>query len=406
MYHNTARHKVFKPCPNGGVRCGKSSACFPKGTICAKDRDSIDKESKKIIVDNDYKPKPIFPGSENEKRKPAVREDTGLEETSSPLAVRSFPWKYVVAGSVIVGLGASGALYYKHQQTKQLKPTPFDSPELKRSLKEVIPYKDLPTEELPKGDIHRNINGKLIQHKKARDWATEALKDPDTVILDLETTALMQGLDPYTPEAYRKVRNNVPKIIELGMVTPANMEEVNVRMNPQVKISKASKEITGISEDDVKGKPPFKEIYPQLSQMLSGKRVLAFNSRFDTQVIDALCHENNLPLIPFKNRPTEAGYMDNGADVMHQYALYMGKNVRASMTKGTYDVKKGLGYASLPKLPGVKAHQASSDCWSTYDVLRHMASGAEPRDMKLEEKKAWVKLTDGFADLQSVKYNR
>ena len=247
------------------------------------------------------------------------------------------------------------------------------------------------TELVKTDDVDRadSITQRMRNRVDAQAWAREVVKDPDTVILDLETTGLISGEDPYDPEALNKLRGNVPGIFEIGMVDTRNKWQVEQTLNPEKKVSDFVWRLTGKSEDEVKNQPKFSEVYPDLKEKLTGKRVIAFNSRFDLQLIDKLCDKNGLDRIQYKNRDPD-GTLKNDADAMHMAALYMGKYPRPRTLKnGELDFEDGLGTLQLPQMPGAKAHSAVSDCYSTLDVLRKMSVGSKIDGLRPSEYKFW-----------------
>ena len=407
------RRKKSK-CRNGWKQCGNSPRCFPPETICANEKKRKEKKS---------------PAD-----KPARNEKVKKNE-------RKVPYKALIAGAVAVTI-AGASVGYLMTKKKEVIPKPFEpepghAPEgmktydpSKRNVMNVDASKAAASNEdmfTPQSSIKGrarkadgsvdtsvpntsafsredlNENQKLIKKEnrmKAQQWAHEVLMDPDTVILDLETTGLMKGVDPYAPDTWKKQRGNVPGIAQIGLVDK-DLNSIDISMNPGKKIGKEAAAVIGRSDKEFQNLPTFKEYYPNLKKYLTGKRVIAFNSRFDMQVIDALCIENDLPLIQYKNRPvmTPGGKninsnapLNNDADAMHWWALYLGKGIAPGMSGGKYDPKKGIAYASLPTLPNAKAHDARADCFSTYDVLRIMAQGATPNLNRLnaKERKAWL----------------
>lgn len=424
------KYKNLKPCPNNGVRCGNSSACFPKGTICKenKSKNNITKNPRAIIDDVRVAEKQTQ-GSDSSQANITINNGTNNSILNKIKAsTKAIPWKALVAAGTITTVVGGSLLYLKvkDNKTKALYPTKYENtqaPDNLTLLKKTLDVSSLPSDDsaaeenqrmfekkskglgttakidneskLPYNEEQFRSNQqqqKLYNHKLAREWAWDVLNDKDTIILDLETTSLISGLDPYTPEAYRKVRANVPGIIQIGMIETSTNNSLDIKLNPGRKLPRIAQEITDNNGKNLDKYASFKDYYPKLNTLLEGKTVLAFNARFDMTVIDSLCEENNLPLINYKNRPALNQPMDNDSDVMHWYALYMGKGARSDFKDGKYEPLQGLAYASLPKLPGQKAHDARSDCWSTLDVLRVMANGEKPRDMKVEEAKAWGKL--------------
>lgn len=99
------------------------------------------------------------------------------------------------------------------------------------------------------------------------------LKNP-LVFFDLETTGINITHD---------------RIIEISLlkVTPNGKEEIKTRrINPERPIPPESTAIHGITDDDVKDCPTFKQIAKSLSEMLEGCDMAGFNSsRFDVPMI-------------------------------------------------------------------------------------------------------------------------
>lgn len=94
------------------------------------------------------------------------------------------------------------------------------------------------------------------------------------VVFDLETTGLTFG----------------DRIVELCFlkIHPDGSEETfTTRVNPEMPIPESSTEIHGITNDDVKDCPTFKEIAPKLLEMIKGCDLAGFNSaKFDLPMLD------------------------------------------------------------------------------------------------------------------------
>ena len=353
--------KRYKPCPNNGVRCGNSKRCWPAGTICEGDKEKTPEKPEK--------------------------------------AEKKLDMKAIVAGAAVVTL-IGGATYYVVGRQKTLIPK---AAETKRDPQSAS---DIPVPKYDESNVRdmrtqASVDDRMENRKEAQIWARKVLNDPDTVIIDFETTALFDNVDPADPTSWKKYRNDVPGIFQIGIVDGKMENAWDIKLNPEKDISKSAQRITGMSDSEVKeiqNKPTFKDYYPYLREKLENKRVLAFNSRFDLQVLDALCVKNDLELIPMKNRPyaktSSKGIitnppMGNDADVMHWSALYKGKRGRLSLKGGDYNTATSLAFTQLPTIPGGKAHDALTDVISTYDVLRLMAEGKMPRDMRPEELDTW-----------------
>jgi len=88
------------------------------------------------------------------------------------------------------------------------------------------------------------------------------------VFVDLETT----GSDPLKD-----------RITEIGVVeiSTAGVEAWSVMLDPGQSIPPFIQQLTGISDDMVRGQPSFESLAPQLAERLEGKLFVAHNARFD-----------------------------------------------------------------------------------------------------------------------------
>ena len=94
------------------------------------------------------------------------------------------------------------------------------------------------------------------------------------VVFDLETT----GLD--------LVKDRIIQISYIKVFPDGKEERVNQFVNPQCPIPDEVVELTGISNEDVKDKPTFKELAPSLSSVFSGCDFAGFNSNhFDIPLL-------------------------------------------------------------------------------------------------------------------------
>jgi DNA polymerase III epsilon subunit-like protein len=102
----------------------------------------------------------------------------------------------------------------------------------------------------------------------AAAWAADALADPATVVLDTKTT----GLD----SAY---------IVEIAVTDTAGNPLLNTRVNPQIPVPEDARAVHGIGDDMVASAPTFSNILTDLTQVLSGRRVVIYNDAFDISVL-------------------------------------------------------------------------------------------------------------------------
>ncbi len=103
------------------------------------------------------------------------------------------------------------------------------------------------------------------------------------VIFDTETTGL-----PFHRNAKLELQ---PRIIEFGgLAINEHGEELatlNLIMDPKQPLEAIITKITGLTDDDLKGKPTFAEVLPQIQQLFEGADVVvAHNLPFDKSLID------------------------------------------------------------------------------------------------------------------------
>ncbi len=94
------------------------------------------------------------------------------------------------------------------------------------------------------------------------------------IIFDLETTGINIANDRIVEIAYLKIH-------------PDGKEESNtILLNPTIPISKQSTEIHGITDEDVKDKPTFKDIAKDLAEVFEGADIAGYNSnKFDIPML-------------------------------------------------------------------------------------------------------------------------
>ena len=120
----------------------------------------------------------------------------------------------------------------------------------------------------------------------AIEWAKSILELPDVVILDTETTGLIEGFARY-PEA---------EIIELAIITMSGETLYEKRFKPLYSIPSRATKIHGITNTKVRRSPSFAREYPKIMDILNGKIIVAYNSRFDSKILNNTCKLHELPL--------------------------------------------------------------------------------------------------------------
>lgn len=94
------------------------------------------------------------------------------------------------------------------------------------------------------------------------------------IVFDLETT----GLD--------LVRDRIIQISYIKVMPSGEEERVNMLVNPGKHIPQEVTELTGISDDDVKDAPSFKDVAPRLNENMAGCDFAGYNSNhFDVPML-------------------------------------------------------------------------------------------------------------------------
>jgi DNA polymerase III epsilon subunit-like protein len=105
---------------------------------------------------------------------------------------------------------------------------------------------------------------------EATAWAAGVLADRTTVVLDTETTGLTE-----------------PRLVDIGVLGIDGEVLLDTLVNPGVPIPAEASAIHGITDADAATAPSFAAILPQLTNVLSARRVIIYNAGFDTRVLTA-----------------------------------------------------------------------------------------------------------------------
>lgn len=163
-----------------------------------------------------------------------------------------------------------------------------------------------------------------------------SLKKP-LVILDLETTGVSIASD---------------RIVEFSAlkVQPGGAEEwLTMRLNPGIPISAEATRVHGITDDDVAGAPPFKDVAKNIASFLEGCDLAGFNSmKFD---IPILCEEFLRVNVDFN--PARHRYVD-------VQVIFHKKEQRTLSAAYRFYCDKSLE----------NAHSAQADTAATYEILK------------------------------------
>ncbi len=162
------------------------------------------------------------------------------------------------------------------------------------------------------------------------------LKRP-LAFFDLETTGLDIAKD---------------RIVEISIlkVSPDGKEETYTRrINPTIPMSKQASEITGITDDDLKNMPTFKEVAPEIVKFLENCDIAGYNSnKFD------------IPLLAEEFIRAEVDFDFSKRKIIDVQVIYHKKEQRTLKAAYKFYCDKDLE----------NAHSAEADTYATYEILK------------------------------------
>lgn len=154
---------------------------------------------------------------------------------------------------------------------------------------------------------------------------------------DLETTGINVGKD-------RIVEISVLKVFPNG-----NKESKTLRVNPEIPISHEATSVHGISNEDVANEPTFKEIAPQIWEMMKDSDIAGYNSnRFDVPLLAEEFLRVGFDLDLEKNRLVDVQvifFKKEPRDLSSAYQFYCNKTLE-------------------------NAHSAQADVEATYEIFK------------------------------------
>lgn len=189
--------------------------------------------------------------------------------------------------------------------------------------------------------------------QKASEWARQRLDDPNTVIVDIETT----GLPSKDPDV---------EICQVSVINVSGRPLFSMLVKPNKPMGEEVINVHKIRNEEVINQPTFAQIAKMLSFVLKGKHVVCYNSAFDIKILWSLFKKYNL------DTPDTAGI----SCAMEKYSEF----------KMEWNESKGnLKWHKLPKLAAGEAHDSLVDCVSTLKLLRLIAGDFNPAEVEAEE---------------------
>jgi len=187
------------------------------------------------------------------------------------------------------------------------------------------------------------------------------LKNP-IVFFDLETTGTNINSDRIVEICYLKIHPN------------GNEEAKTLRINPEMHIPETSTAIHGITDEDVKDCPTFKQVAQNIANDIEGCDIAGFNSnRFDVPVLAEEFLRANVNMDFSKRKFIDVQVIYHKLEqrtLSAAYKFYCDKNLEDAHsaegdTRATYEVLK----AQLDKYPDVLENNI--DFLSNYSSFTH-----------------------------------
>ncbi|MGJ5867287.1 3'-5' exonuclease [Serratia sp. B501] len=188
----------------------------------------------------------------------------------------------------------------------------------------------------------------MTPQQQAQQWLRE-----NCLILDTETTGLGEDAE----------------IVEVTIIDTDGQVLLNTLVKPRSVIPASATAIHGITNEMVATAPSWPHVCRSLYDIISGRKVVIYNSDFDTRILDQTNDDWGIT-IHFKiERPTFEC-------AMLAYAEFYGQNSE----RGGYKWQKLTAAAEQQDviIEGTP-HRALSDCLTTLGVIKAMAAGGVRR---------------------------
>lgn len=202
------------------------------------------------------------------------------------------------------------------------------------------PKKKLPAQRATRGaPAHPKPSDRI----SAQQWAQDLLCEK-FYVLDTETTGI----------------GKMDEIVQLGIIDQDGVVVMNTLVKPTQTIPTGASNVHGITDHDVVEAPSYADLYVQLSAMLAGIPVVAYNMDFDWRILVQTTTLYQLPPIRTGARHC----------AMKRYAQFWGD---WNAYRNDYRWQKLSDAAVQQKITVENAHDAIGDCIMTLGILQKMA---------------------------------
>lgn len=188
--------------------------------------------------------------------------------------------------------------------------------------------------------------------ERATQWAQERLSDRATVIIDIESTGLLQR-DPDT------------EIAQISIINIQGRPLFSMLLKPNKPMGEEVINIHKIDNDQVIDQPCFPQIAKIIAFVLQDKHIVCYNSDFDVKLLWHL----------FKKYGQALPKIGGSSCCMDRYSEWCGE----------WSAKKdGFKWQRLPALAYGSSHDALTDCQSTLLLMKKMAGLYNPAEIDKE----------------------
>lgn len=184
----------------------------------------------------------------------------------------------------------------------------------------------------------------MTPQQKVQSWM-----DDSCLILDTETTGLGEDAE----------------IVEIALIDTAGEILLNTLVKPRSVIPDSAIAIHGITNELVADAPSWPDVYSKFYQLISGRKIVVYNSDYDTRLLDQTNDDWGL---------TEPSYIERPEFecAMLAYAEFYGQKSE----RGGYKWQKLTAAAEQQDVIIEGApHRALSDCQTTLGLLVSMVTG-------------------------------
>lgn len=184
---------------------------------------------------------------------------------------------------------------------------------------------------------------KVKPRKEAIKWARDLLKDRSSLLVDTETTGL----------------SDKDEIIQLAIVDLQSHVLFKTFLKPTMPVSCGARAVHGISDTVLANALTFPELYDTIINLISNRRLIAYNAPFDQRILGQTCQKYNL-LEP------EGTTWDC---VMERYVCFE----EDACNTGNLKWQSLSAACAQQDIPIQGIHDAVEDCLLTWQLIKKMA---------------------------------